>query len=512
MFRRSLRSLALSAAVLTGLTATAQATWSIVLVDTATGEVAIGCATCLEGLDLEIYVPVVLAGVGGACAQSSIDTTGRNRRYIWDELQKGTSPKDILTGLAGLDSSHQSRQYGIVDMKGRRITFTGSQCGAWAGGVAGKRGTIIYAIQGNVLTGQPVISDAEDAIRNTDGDLAERLMAGMEAAQADGGDGRCSCDPAAPTRCGSPPAGFDPDTDKSAHIGFMLVTRVGDLDGVCNRIDGCSNGSYYMDLNVANQNASDPDPVIQLRDLFDDWRATWVGRPDHIKSTKILDVPSLPANGTRQATLTVDLRDWQDLAVGHGGASITVRHAPNSAGSSAIGAPQDHGDGTYSIPLTAGLASGTDEFEVVVDDGLGPVTLYPNPTLVVAPALTASAASISASAGATIDFALTGPDASPPAAYLLLCSASGTVPGLDLGHVNLPLNYDTVLIASYVLRNTEVFVSTDGVLALDATAAAQLVVDPDELTPLVGGSLAFAFFTHDPVTFASPPLLLAIDD
>ena len=89
--------------------------------------------------------------------------------------------------------------------------------------MTGVIGTIHYAIQGNVLTGDPVVSDAEAAIQDTVGDLAEKLMAGMEAAQADGGDGRCSCDPNDADRCGSPPPGFDPSVDKSSHIGFMMV-------------------------------------------------------------------------------------------------------------------------------------------------------------------------------------------------------------------------------------------------------------------------------------------------
>ncbi len=510
---RLFRQIALSCVAAVGIAPAAEATWSIVLVDTATGEVAVGCATCLENFDLELYCPVVLVGIGGACAQSSIDSSGRNRRLIWDEMQLGTSPREILTKLRSGDSSHQSRQYGIVDLEGRQVTFTGFLAGAWAGGVTGVSGTIHYAIQGNVLTGQPVVQDAEAAVLNTSGDLAAKLMAGMEAAQAVGGDGRCSCDPADADRCGSPPPGFDPDTDKSAHVGFMIVARIGDVDGDCNVSAGCSNGSYYMNHNVANQDRNDEDPVLQMRTLFDQWRDDWRNHADHLLSTKTMSRVGVPGNGTTPATLTLALRDWEGTALTTGGATITVSHAATSAGLASIGTVEDNGDGTYSVELRAGVGQGTDVYDLVVDDGRGPVTLYPSPTLKHNETLKADAASISSSAGGTISFDLVGPDEEPPADYLLLCSASGTAPGLLIGKSNivLPLNYDDVMWISYYCANTTTFVNTDNVLDADGKASAQFHVEPDELQLLVGFDLAFAYLTNQKVTFASNFKLVTID-
>ena len=57
----------------------------------------------------------------------------------------------------------------------------------------GHQGSLKYAIQGNVLTGALVIHQAEQALRTTQGDLSQRLMAAMHAARLAGGDGRCSC-------------------------------------------------------------------------------------------------------------------------------------------------------------------------------------------------------------------------------------------------------------------------------------------------------------------------------
>jgi len=507
---RGFRLAAAALGALLAIPAAAAATWSIVMVNRKTGEVAIGCATCLEGLDLEVYVPVMLTGVGGACAQSRIDGNGANRIYIRDRMLEGRAPSAIISELAGIDPQHQWRQYGIADLRGRRQTFTGNRAGAWAGGVEGRVGSIYYAIQGNVLAGSKVVTECEAAMKDTKGDLAEKLMAAMEAAHRVGGDGRCSCDPFVPDGCGSPPPGFDPDSDKSSHIGFMMISRIGDVDGDCNAAVGCANGTYYMNLNVANQDRDDPDPVVQLRGLFDDWRESWRGRPDHILSTAAWSEPSVPGNGTREVTLTVVLHDWESNALGHGGAAVTVSHSPASAGLSTLGPVTDVGDGSYTIPVVAGVGQGTDEFEIVVDDGAGPVTLYPFPTLPHTPTLTADLASIPAGAGGTVSFELSGPD-TPPRDYLLLCTLSGTSPGMQVGSVVIPLNLDAVVIGSYLCRNSSLLVNTDATLAADGTSWAQFVVAPGLLDALVGLQLDFAYFTRDPVTFASNPVPLVID-
>lgn len=212
----------------------AHATWSIILVDTRTREVGIASATCLTGFDLRAGSPVVVTGVGAAAAQSFVESTNLTRTYIRDRLLEGVDPALILAGLPSVDSNHERRQYGVVDVSGRSDVFTGNVAGAWAGGVKGqfaytylgKSGTIAYAIQGNVLTGPSVVSAALAAAQQTAGDLPARLMAAMEAARAQGGDGRCSCDPESPTGCGEPPASFT----TSAQIGYVIVARLGDVD------------------------------------------------------------------------------------------------------------------------------------------------------------------------------------------------------------------------------------------------------------------------------------------
>lgn len=221
-----IKHLALSATGVLGLCAgSAHATWSILIVDTRTGEIGVASATCLTGLDLRELTPVLVAELGGVTAQSAGDSRGVNRTFARDRMIEGYTPDEIVQLLAGFDAGHQSRQYGMVDAHGGAATFTGANAGGWAGGVTGTVGDLVYAVQGNVLTGDPVVGLAEHAIITTEGDLPAKLMAAMEAARSMGGDGRCSCAPAQPESCGSPP----PEFEKSADVGYMLIARPGDF-------------------------------------------------------------------------------------------------------------------------------------------------------------------------------------------------------------------------------------------------------------------------------------------
>lgn len=232
--RSRISALAPAIAVLAGcvVSSTSVATWSIVVANKRTGEVAVGCATCLEGFDLQQGTPVIVTGRGGASAQSSVDVGGYNRTIIRDQLLQGIIPSTILTNVRTGDTNANNRQYGIATtgVFGAGGTYTGPLAAQWAGGVTGQfttpDGEFVYAIQGNILTGANVVNDARDALVNIPGGLPEKLMAAMEAAQVGGGDGRCSCTTGGPTSCGSPP----PVPFKSAHVGYMIVARAGDLD------------------------------------------------------------------------------------------------------------------------------------------------------------------------------------------------------------------------------------------------------------------------------------------
>jgi uncharacterized Ntn-hydrolase superfamily protein len=363
---------ALALLMLAVSTVPALATYSIILVDRNSKEIAVGSATCVPGINLKQHTPVVRVAVGAATAQSQVDTSGQNRQLIWEQLQLGTRPDEMLDLLEAQDSLHPRRQYGIVDTKGRAATFSGAENGNFKGGVTGQVGTIVYAIQGNVITGQAVIDAAEDAVRNTSGDLAEKLIAAMEAAHVMGGDGRCSCDRFRPDQCGAPPPNFDPATDRSAYVGYLIVARRGDTDGGCDADFGCASGDYYIRKNVSS-GGSGPDPTITLRQRLDSERLLLVGVPDQVRSVLEITPNRLPNDGQATAPIHVQILDWQGLPA-EGVENVEIMHDPDEAtGASTIG-PLTQIDAVtqvYAAELTGGTTPGVDRIAVRVTYGGG---------------------------------------------------------------------------------------------------------------------------------------------
>lgn len=502
------RSVLLALALLVLLAPPLSATWSIVLVDTATGEVGVAACTCLEGLDLLKVLPVMVVGRGGGVAQSAIDTTASNRKKMFEQLQLGTPPVDIIPILLDGDLQKKVRQYGIADSSPAAEGYTGGGVLGYKEHVTGTVGTLSYAIQGNVLTGAPVIDAAEAAVLGTPGSLADRLLAGMEAARAMGGDGRCSCDPDHPQQCGSPPAAFT----KSGHIAFMTVSRIGDTDGLCNAAVGCASGSYWLKLNVAFQSATALDPVLQLENLYAAFKLGLADHADGLTSLAGFDHDELLADGQSTRTLTVALYDHFGAAITHGGATLTVAHAPGSAGLCSIGPVSDLGDGTYELDVTAGSGEGTDLFAVRVEDGGTPATLYPFPALTLRPALLADAGVVSAAAGGEVGLDLLGPSDAAGRRFALALSAAGSVPGQTLpGGLLLPLNFDRLFALSPALASLGILAGVPGELDGGAHAAASLAPPPGALASLVGLPLSCAWFTIRPADFASNVVQVQID-
>ncbi len=358
------------------LIAPVSATWSILIIDLATGEIALGIATCLTGFDLRPTTVVVVPGFGVAAAQSFVGPLSL-RELIRTGLLAGTPANVILAQLAAADPGHQSRQYGIASVFGGLATFTGSGAGAWAGDLTGQVGTLRYTIQGNVLTGQAVITAAEQAILGTPGTLGDKLMAAMQAARTMGGDGRCSCSPSAPTACGAPPPSFT----KSAHIGLMIVSRPSDVDAPCNGTFGCGAGTYWMDLNVANQQASAPDPIVQLQSLYNTWKQNQVGRPDHFQSTVTMNGTSLRANGVDTLTGTVVLRDAMGNPLGNT-LPVTVGLRAGSSVTNVVFSPvTPQANGSYTFTMQGNLDAGEAIVDVAAVDPLGRVGIWPQPTV-----------------------------------------------------------------------------------------------------------------------------------
>ena len=101
-------------------------------------------------------------------------------------LRTGATAEEVLAGLTGPDEEAAHRQVGIVDAGGVAATYTGPECLDWAGGVKG----VGYCCQGNILAGPEVVQRMAETFESTEGELAVRLLAALEAGDAAGGDRR----------------------------------------------------------------------------------------------------------------------------------------------------------------------------------------------------------------------------------------------------------------------------------------------------------------------------------
>ena len=157
-------------------------TFSIVAYDSVTQE--LGVAVESKYFSVGTVVPWAEAGVGAVATQAQVKAAYGPE--VLARLRKGEAPDAILRTLATKDSAWASRQLGIADARGRVASWTGPKCNDWAGGTTGAG----FACQGNILAGPAVVDAMAKAFRETKGELAERLVAALEAAQAAGGDKR----------------------------------------------------------------------------------------------------------------------------------------------------------------------------------------------------------------------------------------------------------------------------------------------------------------------------------
>jgi len=106
-----------------------------------------------------------------------------------DLIEKGVEPKDIITQLLADDPRRESRQVGVIDMKGRSAAHTGAQNSPWAGSKQG----LNYTVQANIMVGPEVIEAVAasfESTADTGMPLAERMILALEAGYATGGDKR----------------------------------------------------------------------------------------------------------------------------------------------------------------------------------------------------------------------------------------------------------------------------------------------------------------------------------
>ncbi len=154
-------------------------TFSIVCYDSATGEFGAAVQSHWFKVNDVIWAE---AGVGAVATQSLTEISYGPLGL--DMMRAGKSAKEALAGLLAADSNNAVRQVAMIDTHGNVVAHSGSKCIAEFGQHIGKD----YSCQANLMEKNTVWDAMARAFETTKGDLAERMMAALEAAQGQGGD------------------------------------------------------------------------------------------------------------------------------------------------------------------------------------------------------------------------------------------------------------------------------------------------------------------------------------
>jgi len=333
--------LTLSALILSlQINLTAQDTFSIVAVDTITGEIGSAGASCvgpIGGVGAFILSDVI-EGIGAIHTQAYWNAT--NQLNAHNRMLEGLSPQEIIDWLVANDAQGNPtiRQYGIVDLtrSGESAAYTGVNCDDYKNHVTGPG----YAVQGNILLGQIIIDTMKTVFLNTTGPLADRLMASLQAAKILGADTRC----------------FARGT--SSQSGFVKVVRIGD------------GNSPYLQIVVPDTPVG-KDPIDSLQTLFNNWKTVKFNIVDPFLSLIEVSEDTLPANGTSQSIITIIPKNNSDTLLA-GGKQIIL----SNTGAGNLSSVTDLGDGTYEATITAPIAPGTDTISAIVISGTDTVSIF----------------------------------------------------------------------------------------------------------------------------------------
>ena len=178
-------SRALALTVFTLLSANTHATWSIIAVDEKTGEIGITGASCT--FDVQGIASIV-PGKGAIVVQAASNYFARMAGV--DAMEENGSASDVLAAMKDEQFQPERQQYGVITLSNGEspLVSSGSQISDWSGSMIGED----YAVMGNILVGEAVISDAYTQFdENREESLAKRLMIALEAGATAGGDSRC---------------------------------------------------------------------------------------------------------------------------------------------------------------------------------------------------------------------------------------------------------------------------------------------------------------------------------
>lgn len=157
-------------------------TYSIVARDASNGE--IGVAVQSHWFSVGSTVSWAEAGVGAVATQAFADP-GYGRAGL-ELIRAGGSAPDVLGKLLASDRKREIRQVAIVDGHGRAAAHTGSETIPASGHETGDG----FSVQANMMLKASVWPAMADAFRAASGDLAERMLVALEAAEREGGDVR----------------------------------------------------------------------------------------------------------------------------------------------------------------------------------------------------------------------------------------------------------------------------------------------------------------------------------
>jgi uncharacterized Ntn-hydrolase superfamily protein len=155
-------------------------TYSIVARDQKTGE--FGVAVQSHYFQVSPAVPWALAGVGAVATQSMVNLSYGPLGL--ELMQAGYNAEQALKALTAGDPQADVRQCAIVDAAGNVAARTGSKCIPAAGHKLGDG----FSVQANLMEKDTVWAAMANAFTTTDAPLAERMMAALDAAEAEGGD------------------------------------------------------------------------------------------------------------------------------------------------------------------------------------------------------------------------------------------------------------------------------------------------------------------------------------
>jgi uncharacterized Ntn-hydrolase superfamily protein len=174
----------------------AQDTFSILGIDTLTGEIGTAGASCIDRFLYyttypDGFITQIIPNMGAIATQAA--HTDANQANAKTRMLAGDTPDQIINWLKANDSGGNPtiRQYGVVKwVEGavKTAAFTGSVCMDYKNHIVGPN----YTIHGNILLGKKVLDSMEAKFLREPGDLACKLMAAMQGANMVGADSRCA--------------------------------------------------------------------------------------------------------------------------------------------------------------------------------------------------------------------------------------------------------------------------------------------------------------------------------